>query len=190
MPGLSIGAYIAWQYAAGEAAEAGHPYIEARHVFLGILSLEKALRDREGPELRWNEREELRVEADVVEQVLSRLGVEAAALRRTVRGKIGRGSHFHGGDIVHRSQKCRALFAQSQSLAGQEKSLTALHLLVTISNDTADGMSHLLTEVGIVPTELGEIARNHIQYVEAKSSKPEPTQAKGRGKRGRSRSTR
>ena len=91
MPGLSIGAYIAWQYAAGEAAEAGHPYIEARHLFLGILSLEKALRDREGPELRWNEREELRVEADVVEQILSRLGVEAASLRRNVREKIGHG---------------------------------------------------------------------------------------------------
>ncbi len=190
MPGLSIGAYVAWQYGAGEAAEAGHPYIEARHIFLGILSLEKALRDREGPELRWNEREELRVEAEVLEQVLSRLGMEAATLRRTFREKVGRGSHFHGGDIVHRSQKCRALFAQAQSLAGQEKALTALHLLVTISGDTADGMGHLLTEVGIVPTELAEIARNHIQYVEAKSSKPEPTQAKGRGRRGRARSAR
>ena len=190
MPGLSIGAYIAWQYAAGEAAEAGHPYIEARHVFLGILSLDKALRDREGPELRWNEREALRVESDVVEQVFSRLGVEPASLRRTIREKIGRGSHFHGGDIVHRSQKCRALFAQAQSLAGQEKPFTALHLLVIISTDTADGMSHLLTEVGIVPTELGEIARNHIQYVEAKSSKPAPTEPKGRGRRGKARSAR
>ncbi len=190
MPGLSIGAYVAWQYAGGEAAEAGHPYIEARHVFLGILSLEKALRDREGPELRWNEREELRVEAEVVEQVLSRLGVEAASLRRTFREKIGKGSHFHGGDVVHRSQKCRALFAQSQSLAGQEKNLTALHLLVTISGDTTDGMSHRLTEVGIVPTELGEIARNHFQYVEPKSTKSEQTQPKGRGRRGRARSAR
>jgi ATP-dependent Clp protease ATP-binding subunit ClpA len=190
MPGLSIGAYIAWQYAAGEAAEAGHPYVEARHVFLGVLSLEKALVDREGPELRWNEREQLRVEADVVAQVLNRLGMDATSLRRAFREKIGRGSHFHGGDIVHRSQKCRALFAQSQSLAGQEKNLTALHLLVTISADTADRMGHLLTEVGIVPTELGEIARNHFQYVEAKPSKPEPAQAKGRGKRGKARSAR
>ncbi len=190
MPGLSIGAYVAWQYAGGEAAEAGHPYIEARHVFLGILSLEKALLDREGPELRWNEREELRVEAEVLAQVLNRLGVDAASLRRSFREKIGRGSHFHGGDVVHRSQKCRALFAQAQTLAGQEKTYTALHLLVILSADTADGMGHLLTEVGIVPTELGEIARNHIQYVEAKSSKPEPTQAKGRGRRGRTRSAR
>lgn len=190
MPGLSIGAYVAWQYAAGEAAEAGHPYVEARHVFLGILSLEKGLSDREGPELRWNEREELRVEADVLAQVLTRLGVEATTLRRAFRQKIGRGSHFHGGDVVHRSQKCRALFAQSQALAGQEKPLTALHLLVTISNDTADGMGHLLTEVGIVPTELGEIARNHIQYVEARSGKKEPAPSKGRGRRGKTRSAR
>jgi len=190
MPGLSIGAYIAWQYAAGEAAEAGQPYIEARHAFLGILSLEKALRDREGPELRWNEREELRVEADVVEQVLSRLGVEAASLRRAFREKIGHGSHFHGGAIVHRSQKCRALFAQAQTLAGQERPLTALHLLVVISNDTADGMGHLLTEVGIVPTELGEVARAHFQYVEPRSPKQEPAASKGRGRRGRARSAR
>ncbi len=190
MPGLSIGAYIAWQYAAGEAAEAGHPYIEARHIFLGVLSLEKALLDREGPELRWNEREELRVEADVVAQVLNRLGMEASALRRAFREKIGRGSHFHGGDVVHRSQKCRALFAQAQTLAGQEKTFTALHLLVIVAGDAADGMGHLLTEVGIVASELAEISRAHIQYVEAKSSKPEQAQAKGRGRRGKTRSAR
>jgi len=190
MPGLSVGAYIAWQYAAGEAAEAGHPYIEARHILLGILSLEKALSDREGPELRWNEREELRVEADLVRQVFDRLGVEAPVLRRAFREKIGHGSHFHAGDIVHRSQKCRALFAQSQTLAGQEKPLTALHLLTIVSNDNADGMGHLLGEVGVLPGELGEIARSHIQYVEARSGQQQPAEPKSRFRRAKSRGAR
>jgi ATP-dependent Clp protease ATP-binding subunit ClpC len=185
MPGLSIGAYIAWQYAAGEAAEAGHPYIEARHVFLGILSLDKALLDREGPELRWNEREELRLEANLVRQVFDRLGVESAKLRREFRAKIGQGSHLHGGDIVHRSQRCRAVFARSQALAGQENSFTALHLLSVLAEEGQEGMSHLLREVGILPGELLESVRSYMSFVEpgSKQGQQASPPASGRAQR-------
>ena len=43
MPTLFIGANIVWQIAAGEASDARFQFIEAEHIFIGILSLEKAL---------------------------------------------------------------------------------------------------------------------------------------------------
>lgn len=187
MPGLSIGAYVTWQYAAGEAVEAGHPYIEAQHLFLGILSLGKALTDREGPELRWNEREQLRVESEAVGQVFSRLGLEIVKVRRSFRGQIGWGSHVHGGDIVHRSQRCRAVFARAQALAGQENLTTALHLLTMVALEDQTELGHLLREVGILPGELAEHARSYTAIVEPKPQLIAPPRARDRKPRSRSR---
>ncbi|MCG2709871.1 MAG: hypothetical protein L6246_06110 [Thermodesulfovibrionales bacterium] len=44
MKDLSIGANIAWQIAAHEAAAAKFQFIEKEHLFIGICSLEKILR--------------------------------------------------------------------------------------------------------------------------------------------------
>ena len=43
MKGLSFGANLAWQIAAGEAAAANHQFIDKEHILIGIFSLEKLL---------------------------------------------------------------------------------------------------------------------------------------------------
>jgi len=43
MVGLSAGAHLAWQIAAGETALARQQYIEKEQIFIGICSLEKVL---------------------------------------------------------------------------------------------------------------------------------------------------
>ena len=158
MPKISIGAYVAWQYAAGEAVSAGYPVIEARHLFLGVLSLEKAFAGSDDVEMNWNELEALRQETDLVSpgshRPWPRAGGASAGLPPTDRPGEPRPVRVGGPPQQQMPSYLRSCPGARWPGQADDRNSPA--------RDRRRGYSgqhgHLLREVGILSGELADLA--------------------------------
>ncbi|NNG46896.1 MAG: hypothetical protein HKM86_07265, partial [Deltaproteobacteria bacterium] len=85
---LSAAARLAWQIAAAEAAMARHPLIEREHLLIGMCSLHKTMSFVRFVKAESLPMEEIRTEADHVEEILSTMGISSSTLRRGVRSRL------------------------------------------------------------------------------------------------------
>ena len=151
MTRLSAAAGLAWQIAAAEAALARHPLIEREHLLIGVCSLHKTMSFVRFVKAESLPLEQIRAEADAVEEVLASLGISSTTLRRGVRSRFRPGQARHADQIVHRSEACKEIFRQAKEIvegAGKEET-TASHLLAAILSAPGPILSAALTSAGI-----------------------------------------
>ncbi|HJX16158.1 MAG TPA: hypothetical protein VJ386_10520, partial [Candidatus Deferrimicrobiaceae bacterium] len=74
---LSAAAGLAWQIAAAEAAMARHPFIEREHLLIGVCSLHKTMSFVRFVKAESLPLEQIRVEADRVEEILAAMGISS-----------------------------------------------------------------------------------------------------------------
>jgi ATP-dependent Clp protease ATP-binding subunit ClpC len=153
MKELSIGAILAWQMAAGEAAAARHQYVEKEHMVLGVCSLEKALGHGDA-KLQASARLALQLELDAVERVLRGFELDSTQLRRQLRKNLRHGNFGHTETVVHRSAACRKVFQRADELAASAKEVSSLHLLAAIMEEPDEIIGRLLAEAGVKPGHL------------------------------------
>ncbi|MDD5311457.1 MAG: ATP-dependent Clp protease ATP-binding subunit [Dehalococcoidia bacterium] len=159
MKELSVGANLAWQIAAGEAASSKHQFIEKEHVLIGICSLEKATKlDGQGESLKAKVRQALQAEYDAIEDVLRAFELNSTKLRRGVREELGQGNYKHSEKVVHRSEDCKKLFEQADALSTTTKEISCLSLLAAILGDPGDVISRVFSNEGVKPTDVHQKA--------------------------------
>jgi len=160
MKELSMGALLAWQMAAGEAAAARHQYVEKEHMVLGVCSLEKALRHGDA-ELEPPVRRALQLELAAVERVFRGFKLDSTQLRRQLRKNLRQGNFGHTEAVVHRSEECRKIFQRADELAASAKEVSSLHLLAAILEKPGDIIGRVLAEAGVKPGDLRARALAH-----------------------------
>ena len=172
MKNLSIGANISWQIAAHEAAAAKFQFIEKEHLFIGICSLEKILKlspDDSG--LNPDSLKTLQKENAEIQDLMEKLGLNTAHLRRRLRKKLGSGNYTHTKNVVHRSESCKKVFKHAYELAFSYEQVTCLHLLGAILKEPSGHIMHVLHEADVKEDALLERILSYI-------SKKEPVQEK------------
>ena len=155
MTELSYGAMLAWQVAARETVAGGHKLIGREQILAGVCSLGKLLRSI-GAGLQPQAYQSLHVESNAVAEALRGCGLDAKQLRRLVRQRIGRGSYDHTGLVVHRDEKCKAIFGRAEELAQPGGIVTCLHLLAALTEEPGPVVSQVLREVAVRPATLRE----------------------------------
>ena len=143
---------LAWQVAAGEAAAAGHEFIEQGHFLIGICSLDKWLKG--GVAAEPQAREAAFVERNAVQEVLCAFDLDSTRLRRTVRETLGRGKYQRTGKVIHRSEVCRAAFRRAEEPLGSQGLLNCLHLLAALMAEPGPIVAAILHDAGVRPTDL------------------------------------
>ena len=107
MKPLSIGVDTAWRIAVWEASAAVSQFVEKEHAVIGILSLSKVAAgspaDMKLDRKEWNL---IRAEWAALQEVFTALSLDATSLRRGLRKQIGKGSHPHTENVIHRSPEC------------------------------------------------------------------------------------
>ncbi len=154
MANLSPGANLAWHIAAYEAGEAEYHFIEKEHLFIGILSLEKVVAgaaDQSG--LDQNVWQELKKENSLLNKVLGSYGIDQTKLRRLIRKKFGNGGYKHTERTIHRSEECKAVFANAAVMPGT-KLITTLHVAAAIADNPGDILTTVFAELGVDPKAL------------------------------------
>lgn len=160
MKGLSIGADLAWQMAAGEAAAAKFELIEKEQIFIGILSLEKLLMlNLEESGLKLQERQAVQVERDAIEEVLRGFELDSTQLRRQLRKRLGDGNYKYAEKVVHRSEACKQIFKRAEEIAASEGEISCLDLLTAILEEPGRAITQVIGDVGVKPADLRECAR-------------------------------
>ncbi|MDP3296398.1 MAG: AAA family ATPase [Thermodesulfovibrionia bacterium] len=175
MKNLSIGATIAWQIAAYEAAESGYRYIENWHLLIGILSLEKVISD--GPEksgIDQNAWQELKAEHLVFKKILRAFGIEQTRMRRSIRKNSGKGNYKHSEKTIHRSEECKAIFKRADTLSGSSAKITTLHIAAAIMENPGDTLKSIFSEIGI---DLKELKDNFLSPPEKALARENEEQA-------------
>ena len=148
MMGLSVGGFLAWQLAVGEAGAANHKHVEKEHLLIGVCSLGKALRRAE-VELKPQVHRALQLECKAVEKALHDFTLDSTQIRRQVRKKFGQGDFRHTENVVHRSAGCKKIFHRADELAAPSSECTCLHLLAAILEEPSDVIGRVLTEAGV-----------------------------------------
>ena len=104
MSSLTPAAAFAWKIAAAEAGEGKHPLIEEAHLLMGALSLDKVVQlDAARLGLSEPDFASIRAEQERLQALLARHQLSASAVRRTLRERVGAGSHGHAGSSISRS---------------------------------------------------------------------------------------
>ncbi|HBR21496.1 MAG TPA: ATP-dependent Clp protease ATP-binding subunit, partial [Nitrospiraceae bacterium] len=178
MPDLSIGANIAWQIAAHEAAAAKFQFIEKEHLFIGICSLEKILKlSPEDSGLNPESLKALQKENAEIQGLMEKLGLNTAHLRRRLRKKLGSGNYTHTKNVVHRSESCKKVFKHAYELAFSNEQVTCLHLLGAILKEPSGRIMHVLQEADVkedalLKSVLSHISKKPVQEKEYDSATP------------------
>lgn len=162
MASLSPGAVLAWKIAAYEALRLNAENVEKEHVFIGIMSLEKMLKDRAfaGSQETFPKVEK---EWSAITGFLEITGHDPVVLRRLMRRALGIGSSSPARKGIHRSPECRQYFESAARFAG-DTALTSNDLfsalmetpgkLITIVLDEGRQYSAALRQTDIVlPSE-------------------------------------
>ena len=150
MKDLSIGANIAWQIAAYEAAAAKFQFIEEEHLFIGICSLEKILRlSPEDSGLNPESVKALQKENAEIQDLMEKSGLNTAHLRRGLRKKLGSGNYIHTKNVVHRSESCKKVFKHAYELSSSNGQVTCLHLLGAMLKEPGGYLVHVLQEADV-----------------------------------------
>jgi ATP-dependent Clp protease ATP-binding subunit ClpC len=155
MKPLSIAVETAWRLSVWEASAAASQFVEKEHAVIGILSLSKVATGMPADvKLDRNQWNIIRAEWAALQEVFTALSLDATSLRRGLRKKLGKGSHPHTENVIHRSPECKAFFQIADALAGDASEVSALHLLAAIVGEPGAVMSNLLAEQSIKTPEL------------------------------------
>jgi ATP-dependent Clp protease ATP-binding subunit ClpC len=170
---LSVAAEMAWKVAAAEAARARHPQIDNALLLVGLCSLEKLLAARDERALAPEAAEAVRRESDRVEAALARAGLDATALRRALRERLGRGTYRHGDRPVGRSGACKETFYRAALLASGNE-VTCLHLLAALAQDPDPVVSKPVRDLGASLESLKEQALVIARSAPVSADEPAP----------------
>ena len=145
----SPGIMLIWRFAKAEAGRSEHECIEPEH-FVAAMTRGESLTDDEMLKLVIPDddvRRHTAAELALVQDTLASLGINSVALRRSLRARLGKGSHPHSkGETIHRSQRCRKAFACAEGLALEAEAafLTTPHLFLSV---LIDENSHLAAAI-------------------------------------------
>lgn len=169
---LSIGLSVAWQISAQEAVAAKSRFIEKEHVLIGVCSLAKAIRPiTERGKLPPAIMNELQLEKEDVQLVLGYFGFDSTATRRQLRMMAGLGDYILIGNVVHRSEECKRLFAQAEALSSSN-TVSVLHFLAALMKNPGNVIMCLLNEKGIKVTDVAEFALSIANQQESSTHTP------------------
>jgi ATP-dependent Clp protease ATP-binding subunit ClpC len=116
------------------------------------------------------DREAIASEVEVLAATLERLNLEAATLRRRLRGLTGVGDTNHHGRPVSRTPECKDAFRRAKEVAGG--SITALALLVSLLERSDDAIRAALGKSDVSPAMLrDELLKIDLREVGAGNEK-------------------
>jgi ATP-dependent Clp protease ATP-binding subunit ClpC len=141
---LTAGATKAWDIAAEEATRSRSRNIEKEHLFIGIMSLDKAMDTTDpGP---------LKAEYDAIRNVLDGASDRpdtASILRRSIRKSLGASDKAREIPVLHRSEECKSIFRRAGVLSYSRGEVSCLHLLAAILERPGQAIAAALSDAGI-----------------------------------------
>jgi ATP-dependent Clp protease ATP-binding subunit ClpC len=174
MAGLSVGASFAWQIAAIIASKSKHQYIEPEHMFAGIVGLRELLAMKGEASLDEQFRAVVEEEHRLILGVLKDCGADPVLVHRLIPKYIEPGNYRHTDTVIHRSERCKAVFGRAAVLAASSNELTCLHLLAALLEIPGKVIDGVLAEAKVNPGLLRE------QVLAKLSTKPGPVGAQER----------
>ena len=129
---------ITWQIGSMEASAAEREFIEPEDIFIAICKLDDILAGNDVSNVleQFGDINHLRLESARLSQYFAKFNLDRAALRRILRGYMGRGTHPPAAmnSPVHRSEACKQVFQVAVKLADSRKSedVHSLHLMAAL----------------------------------------------------------
>ncbi|MDI6896637.1 AAA family ATPase [Methanocella conradii] len=168
MERITEGASRAWDIAAEEAGRSNGRLIEKEHLFIGLLSLDKALDTRDSEALK-----SLKAEHDAIQNVLEGAcdhRSPSIAIRRAIRRSIGGREKAQDGKTMHRSEECKSIFRRAAAFSSKGE-VSCLHLMAAILERPGPVIEEALAGLGISAADILEPVEAWIAIMDG-CSKP------------------
>ncbi|UCC81078.1 MAG: ATP-dependent Clp protease ATP-binding subunit [Candidatus Zixiibacteriota bacterium] len=160
MSQLSKGTAIIWQLAAGEAADAGHEFIEREHIFIGICKAGDLLSTDLIHQLEISpiDAENIHPELDHIVRILESFGLNRIQIRRHLLSLMEPGEHRYDEEVIHRSARCAQLFEQALRISNYYNNpmVQPIHILSALLEEPGEKILNTLSFFGVDIMELKE----------------------------------
>jgi len=152
MPELSVGASLAWKYAARITLGKKQEQIDKEHLLIGICYLDKAVhheKELQNLHLSTSARNDFLAEHHQLAGIFKQAGFLAMDLRHCLWDILPEGSYQHDGTVVHRSESCKKVFVEAESVARMQGSpvISSVHLIAAICKDPGERIKRTLTDL-------------------------------------------
>lgn len=152
-PHPSLGLVLAHQlFAMKEAFHGRHSHVEPEHCFIGacwVGNLDQAI-DWEHTPLPAEAKASLQSESKAIARLFDTLHLDRVELYRSVRERLGRGSHHHDGSPIHRSERALKAFDRAAAMARNEDGIMhTCHLLIALLEDPGPILAQVFAERGV-----------------------------------------
>ena len=153
MPELSVGASLAWKYAARIALGKKQEQIDKEHLLIGICYLDKAVyheKELQNLHLSTGARNGLLAEHHQLSGIFKQAGFLSVDLRHCLWDILPEGTYQHDGTVVHRNESCKQIFAEAENVAKMQGSsrISSIHLIAAICKDPGDRIKRTITDLG------------------------------------------
>jgi ATP-dependent Clp protease ATP-binding subunit ClpC len=164
----SPGIMLIWRFAVSEAERSQHEFIEPEH-FVQAMTRGESLSDDTKLKLVIADEAVRRAtvaELAAIQDTLASIAINAVALRRSLRVRLGKGNHPHVKDeTFHRSERCRSAFAMAETLAaeGDSRYVQLSHLFLAILRQKDSHLLAALAAMGCDPDAMGTTLEKRLR---------------------------
>lgn len=163
--GISATTNLAWRLAVREVVSAKMREIEPEHLLAALTKLPQFCAGNTKLPERFD-LEAARPEMTLVAEVLMVFGIKADDFRAELRKRVGQGIHTFGkGEVVHRSDRSRKIFARAEAIAGELAATTVQtgHLFLAMLEERDSLGCCLFVEYRANLNALAELTRKRLQ---------------------------
>lgn len=139
---LSKCVYLAWELGAAEASHLKQEYFTENELLIGICSIEKMVYLIKENKVNFNEdyAETINNENKEITEFFEKFNIKQSKIRRGIREMIGEGDFESDGQMMTKSESCKAIFNDGEEIAKSTNSneVRCIHMIKAILNTPSD----------------------------------------------------
>ena len=176
---LAASIELIWRIAAQEAVLLKHEFVEPDHLFCALCTAYKDMEALAGQLRRRADSAKLNEELEPVLRAWEVCGLDPRTLSQKVRRRVYEGRYNRlEGEVIHRSQACKACFRHGEEIAKDQGSGSVYpsHLMQALLHEPTRPVREALVELGTTPENLLTLVRSVYRQLET----PSPAGTSGR----------
>ena len=149
---LSEGSKLAYELASTETIFSKYEFITEDFLFLGIFSLDKAIKlmENHNNDLNQGNFQAIQSEYDEINDVMKNFNLNFETIRTELKGIMGTGNFKLSRKVVHRSDSCKQICAKANEIALDDFSIVrCIHILKALLIEPTDNLNALFEKLDI-----------------------------------------
>ena len=149
---LTDSSNLAFELASTEAMLSKYEFITEDFLFIGIFSLDKAIKlmENKSSEKIQKDSDSIKKDYEEINNIIKKFNLDFETIRTELKGIVGNGDFKLNRTIIHRDQKCRKICDKANEIALREYStIRPIHILKALLINPTNNINALFSKLNV-----------------------------------------